>query len=106
MTPERLHPFHFADHVPQPLLSNISMNHRLEDGSTPVDSDLTQAPSSDARTTENVGPYRLLQQVGEGGLGIVWLAEPTQPVRRQGALKIIEAGMDSAQVVSRVQARR
>ena len=53
-----------------------------------------------------IGPYRLLQQVGEGGMGEVWLAEQTKPVKRQVALKVIKAGMDTAQVVVRFDAER
>ncbi len=52
------------------------------------------------------GRYRLLQRRGEGGMGEVWLAEQTQPVHRQVALKVIKAGMDSAQVVARFEAER
>ena len=52
------------------------------------------------------GRYRLLQRVGEGGMGDVWLAEQTEPVRRQVAIKVIKAGMDSAHVVARFEAER
>jgi serine/threonine protein kinase/WD40 repeat protein len=53
-----------------------------------------------------IGPYKLLQQIGEGGMGVVYMAEQTQPVRRRVALKIIKPGMDSAQVVARFEAER
>jgi len=53
-----------------------------------------------------IGPYKLLQQIGEGGMGIVYMAEQDRPVRRKVALKIIKAGMDSAQVVARFEAER
>ena len=53
-----------------------------------------------------IGPYRLLQQIGEGGMGVVYMAEQEQPVRRKVALKIIKPGMDSAQVVARFEAER
>jgi eukaryotic-like serine/threonine-protein kinase len=53
-----------------------------------------------------VGPYKLLQQIGEGGMGVVFLAEQSRPVRRQVALKVIKAGMDTRQVVARFEAER
>jgi eukaryotic-like serine/threonine-protein kinase len=53
-----------------------------------------------------IGPYKLLQQIGEGGMGIVWMAEQEQPVRRKVALKVIKAGMDSRQVIARFEAER
>jgi hypothetical protein len=53
-----------------------------------------------------IGPYQLLQQIGEGGMGVVFLAEQQQPVRRQVALKVIKPGMDSRQVIARFEAER
>ncbi len=53
-----------------------------------------------------IGPYKLLQQVGEGGMGTVWMAEQTRPVQRKVALKIIKPGMDSRQVLGRFEAER
>lgn len=53
-----------------------------------------------------IGPYKLLQKIGEGGMGVVYMAEQEQPVRRKVALKIIKPGMDSAQVVARFEAER
>src|SRR5262249_51130811 len=44
-----------------------------------------------------LGPYKLLEQIGEGGMGLVFVAEQTQPVRRKVALKVIKPGMDSRQ---------
>ncbi len=54
----------------------------------------------------HVGPYKLLQQIGEGGMGIVYMAEQEHPVHRRVALKIIKPGMDSAQVIARFEAER
>src|SRR5262249_26066139 len=54
----------------------------------------------------NVGPYRLVRQLGEGGVGAGWLAEQPPPVRRLVALKVIRPGLDSAQVVARFGAER
>ncbi len=53
-----------------------------------------------------IGPYKLLQPIGEGGMGTVYMAEQTQPVRRTVALKLIKAGMDSRQVLARFGAER
>ncbi len=61
---------------------------------------LTEAPGT------MVGRYKLLQQIGEGGMGVVYMAEQETPVRRRVALKIIKPGMDSAQVIARFEAER
>jgi non-specific serine/threonine protein kinase/serine/threonine-protein kinase len=53
-----------------------------------------------------IGPYKLLEILGEGGFGVVWLAEQQQPIRRRVALKLIKPGMDSAQIVARFEAER
>src|SRR5436309_569400 len=53
-----------------------------------------------------IGAYKLLQQIGEGGMGVVWMAEQTQPVQRKVALKVIKPGMDSSQVIARFEAER
>ena len=53
-----------------------------------------------------IGPYKLLEQIGEGGMGIVFMAEQTQPVQRKVALKIMKPGMDSKQVIARFEAER
>jgi eukaryotic-like serine/threonine-protein kinase len=53
-----------------------------------------------------IGPYKLLQQIGEGGMGVVFMAEQTQPVQRKVALKVIKPGMDSRQVIARFEAER
>ena len=55
---------------------------------------------------EVIGPYKLLEQIGEGGMGVVYLADQTKPVRRKVALKLIKPGMDSRQVLARFEAER
>ena len=68
------------------------------------------ATADSPANTENsgavIGPYKLLEQIGEGGFGVVFMAEQTRPVRRKVALKIIKPGMDSKQVVARFEAER
>ncbi|HLJ97721.1 MAG TPA: serine/threonine-protein kinase, partial [Gemmataceae bacterium] len=53
-----------------------------------------------------IGPYKLLEQIGEGGFGIVFMAEQQQPVRRKVALKVLKPGMDTRQVIARFEAER
>src|SRR5262249_44993559 len=53
-----------------------------------------------------IGPYKLQEQIGEGGFGVVFLAEQQSPVRRKVALKILKPGMDTRQVVARFEAER
>ncbi len=53
-----------------------------------------------------VGPYKLREQIGEGGFGVVYVAEQTEPVRRKVALKIIRPGMATQQVIARFEAER
>jgi serine/threonine protein kinase/tetratricopeptide (TPR) repeat protein len=62
-------------------------------------------PAGEAPGTR-LGPYKLLQPIGEGGMGSVWLAEQQEPVKRLVALKLIKAGLDSAQVLARFEAER
>src|SRR5262245_41315351 len=58
------------------------------------------------RAGDIIGPYELLEQIGEGGMGTVWMAQQTEPVKRVVALKLIKAGMDSKQVIARFEAER
>jgi serine/threonine protein kinase/Flp pilus assembly protein TadD len=53
-----------------------------------------------------IGPYKLLERIGEGGMGVVYVAEQTEPVRRRVALKVIKPGMDTREVVARFEAER
>jgi eukaryotic-like serine/threonine-protein kinase len=66
----------------------------------PVSRPFTEGPGT------RIGPYKLLQQIGEGGMGVVYMAEQEAPVRRKVALKIIKPGMDTGQVVARFEAER
>jgi hypothetical protein len=53
-----------------------------------------------------IGPYKLMEQIGEGGMGVVYVAQQVKPVRRKVALKIIKPGMDTKQVITRFEAER
>src|SRR6516164_4734848 len=53
-----------------------------------------------------IGPYKLLEQIGEGGFAVVFMAEQQHPVRRKVALKILKPGMDTKQVIARFEAER
>jgi serine/threonine protein kinase len=73
----------------------------------PVPGPTTNAGGSSSEGPGSViGPYKLLEPIGEGGMGTVYMAEQERPVRRRVALKIIKPGMDSAQVIARFEAER
>ncbi|MFO0955976.1 MAG: serine/threonine-protein kinase [Isosphaeraceae bacterium] len=83
----------------------------LEAGDSPAPSvsdtmPLTQANAPPEHPGGWIGPYRLIDMIGEGGMGTVYLAEQDRPVRRQVALKAIKPGMDSRQVIARFEAER
>jgi serine/threonine protein kinase len=70
---------------------------------------VSAATSPDApgeKACDRIGNYKLLQQIGEGGCGLVYMAEQEEPVRRRVALKIIKLGMDTKQVIARFEAER
>jgi eukaryotic-like serine/threonine-protein kinase len=69
-----------------------------------LDVTVNQPPSE--RPGSQIGRYKLLQQIGEGGMGTVYMAEQTQPVQRKVALKLIKPGMDSGQIIARFEAER
>ncbi len=68
--------------------------------------DAAEQASSDEAPGALIGRYKLIEQIGEGGFGVVFLAEQQQPVRRKVALKIIKPGMDTRQVIARFEAER
>ena len=72
----------------------------------PLEIDLTRDFSQLETTGDSIGPFQLLERLGEGGMGVVYLAEQTAPIRRRVALKIIKPGMDSEQVVGRFEVER
>ncbi|MFT7670031.1 MAG: serine/threonine protein kinase/tetratricopeptide (TPR) repeat protein [Planctomycetota bacterium] len=68
--------------------------------------DPSSIPAHDFGPGTRIGPYKLLQEIGEGGMGVVYMAEQEQPVRRKVALKVIKLGMDTKQVIARFEAER
>ena len=68
--------------------------------------DLTARSPSSEGPGAVIGRYKLLQLIGEGGFGSVWMAEQKEPVKRRVALKIIKLGMDTKQVIARFEAER
>lgn len=77
-----------------------------EDPTATGDSEQTARQLGSRSETRKIGNYRLLQKIGEGGMGEVWEAEQLQPVQRRVALKLIKRGMDSAQVIARFESER
>src|SRR5438105_12703744 len=71
-----------------------------EGGELPRWSKVLAGPTPEEPGTR-IGPYKLLQPIGEGGMGTVWMAEQMEPIKRIVALKLIKPGMDSAQVLAR-----
>jgi eukaryotic-like serine/threonine-protein kinase len=96
----------------QELLGEVESLLRAHDASSFLDHlpDRSQAALDRNSVAERpgsiIGAYKLLEQIGEGGFGVVFLAEQQQPVRRRVALKILKAGMDTRQVVARFEAER
>jgi serine/threonine protein kinase len=99
-------------HCPQCLLQ-----FGVAAGEPPADSGLSDvrcqksetiaiALPSEAQAGDTIGRYKLLEKIGEGGFGVVYVAEQKEPVRRRVALKVIKLGMDTKQVVARFEAER
>jgi serine/threonine protein kinase len=86
---------YFASHDPQGKPETIRLD---------FDSQQSGVPSE--QEGQWIGRYRLLQHIGEGGFGMVWMAEQTEPVIRKVALKIIKQGMDTREVIARFEAER
>ena len=74
---------------------------RVHDGSAFMEAGADMARGLPEEIGARIGPYRLLEKIGEGGFGVVWVAEQVEPVRRRVALKIIKLGMDTREVVAR-----
>ena len=75
-------------------------------GDEVTDATAGRSSSPAEKTGDRIGRYKLLQQIGEGGCGVVYMAEQEEPVRRRVALKVIKLGMDTKQVIARFEAER
>src|SRR5262249_28306901 len=82
------------------FLAEPTLNRGEREEDTAVDLNLTE------RRGATIGPYILLERLGEGGFGTVYLAEQRDPVHRRVALKLIKPGMDTRQVIARFEAER
>src|SRR6202007_3258638 len=93
-----------AHYAPQSLLDRSATGPRAQSSST-GDGGSPAADKSDSNSLGAfLGPYKLLEQIGEGGMGTVWMAQQIEPVKRIVAIKLIKAGMDSKQVIAPFQA--
>jgi serine/threonine protein kinase/Tfp pilus assembly protein PilF len=94
------------------LLAGAILRPDREEGIEGAGMDLKKFPDktitmgSTGGTAREIGPYHLLQKIGEGGMGEVWVAEQEKPIQRRVALKLIKAGMDTRQVIARFESER
>src|SRR5262245_12242566 len=91
------------------LAAHRNADSFLEQPAAPIGDTVEEAPT--ATGTEQpgavlAGRYKLVELIGEGGMGTVWMAQQTEPVKRLVAIKLIKAGMDSKQVIARFEAER
>ncbi len=82
------------------------LTQSLEDAPGLADKDIEAQAKEDEFIGKGIGPYKLLQRIGEGGCGAVYMADQEKPVRRRVALKVIKLGMDTKSVVARFEAER
>jgi tetratricopeptide (TPR) repeat protein len=83
-----------------------AQHRELAEGAGPSPVATVDEPPVRERPGDVIGSYKLLEQIGEGGFGVVFMAEQQRPVRRKVALKVLKAGMDTRQVVARFEAER
>jgi eukaryotic-like serine/threonine-protein kinase len=89
----------------QQVLSLLQVDDRAGDFLQPAAASSTTITITE-KPGDRIGRYKLLEQIGEGGCGVVYMAEQEEPVRRRVALKVIKLGMDTKQVIARFEAER
>jgi serine/threonine protein kinase/tetratricopeptide (TPR) repeat protein len=105
--PKSRHESLLADLCPDPEVQGLVRELLRADSSDGLVIDTKLFPDPvELRLGDQIGPYKLLQKIGEGGMGVVYMAEQSVPVRRKVALKIIKPGIDSKQVLARFSAER
>ena len=82
------------------------LEHHFSSAQTVRPSEQSSDTTLDYQRGDMIGSFKILNVLGEGGMGIVYLAEQSKPVKRRVALKVIKAGMDTKQVVARFEAER
>jgi len=98
--------------MPAPIQCEVAHERRTQSHLYPTDDKPSPGAIStgsyypDEQAGTMIGPYKLLQQLGKGGMGVVWMADQTEPVQRRVALKIIKAGLGGDQVLARFEAER
>src|SRR5262245_6149517 len=92
-------------HIEELVAAEAKLGGFLAHPHAAIDVTEDQAPLSEQPGTQ-IGPYKLIQQIGEGGMGAVYMAQQAAPVKRLVALKIIKPGMDTRQVIARFEAER
>jgi len=96
------------------LLSAVMSLLQQHEKQSPIDHPIVNEVDLNSRASEDsnhrpgtmIGPYRLMEQIGEGGFGLVFVADQREPVQRRVALKIIKPGMESREVIARFEAER
>jgi len=94
------------EQVEKMLAAHFAAGEFLEQPAVTVNQHTQINPAIIEAAGSTIGPYKLLQQIGEGGMGVVFMAEQFEPIRRIVALKIIKQGMDTRQVIARFEAER
>jgi serine/threonine protein kinase/WD40 repeat protein len=95
-----------AAHLNDPDYLHVSPIDCESFSGTPSELELTACLGKLNQPGDVIGPYKIREQIGEGGMGVVYVAEQTEPVKRRVALKVIKPGMDSKQVIARFEAER